>query len=137
MIARLSAALVLLALVPRGARADVIMADGACPPGAMGRNTHEGFRCVPAPCNPTFECERPPTMGRIGEGRPLGECREWRVCTREARIERELGELTSERRALVADMAKVMVDASICGLGHTAASAVESALALGLIGGDA
>ena len=44
------------------------------------------------------------------------------------------GTLTADRRVLVADMAQVMVDASICGLGHTAASAIESALALGLIG---
>ncbi|MCP5026756.1 MAG: NADH-quinone oxidoreductase subunit E [Actinomycetia bacterium] len=37
-------------------------------------------------------------------------------------------------RALVGDLARAMADASICGLGHTAASAVQSALALGLIG---
>ena len=44
------------------------------------------------------------------------------------------GSLTDERRTLIDDMARVMADASICGLGHTAASAIESALALGLIG---
>ena len=44
------------------------------------------------------------------------------------------GSLTDERRTLIDDMAQVMADASICGLGHTAASAIESALALGLIG---
>ena len=43
------------------------------------------------------------------------------------------GSLSPARRALIDDMAEVMVDASICGLGHTAASAVRSALALGLI----
>ncbi|MEM7141583.1 MAG: NADH-ubiquinone oxidoreductase-F iron-sulfur binding region domain-containing protein [Actinomycetota bacterium] len=43
------------------------------------------------------------------------------------------GSLTTERRTLIDDMAKVMVDASICGLGHTAASAINSAIALGLI----
>ncbi len=43
--------------------------------------------------------------------------------------------LDAERRQLVDDMAKVMVDASICGLGHTASSAVTSALRLGLVGG--
>ena len=45
----------------------------------------------------------------------------------------ERGGLSPARRALIDDMAEVMVDASICGLGHTAASAVRSALALGLI----
>ncbi len=39
-----------------------------------------------------------------------------------------------ETTALVSDLAEVMRDASICGLGHTAASAVQSALALNLIG---
>ena len=43
------------------------------------------------------------------------------------------GSLSPARRALIDDMAEVMVDASICGLGHTAASAVRSALALGLV----
>ncbi len=35
---------------------------------------------------------------------------------------------------LIDDLAGAMADASICGLGHTASSAVQSALALGLIG---
>ena len=43
------------------------------------------------------------------------------------------GSLSPARRALIDEMAEVMVDASICGLGHTAASAVRSALDLGLI----
>ena len=43
------------------------------------------------------------------------------------------GSLSPARRALIDDMAEVMVDASICGLGHTAASAVRSALSLGLV----
>ena len=43
------------------------------------------------------------------------------------------GSLSPSRRALIDEMAEVMVDASICGLGHTAASAVRSALALGLV----
>ena len=43
------------------------------------------------------------------------------------------GSLSVARRALIDEMAEVMVDASICGLGHTAASAVRSALSLGLI----
>ena len=44
------------------------------------------------------------------------------------------GSLGADRRALARDVAEVMVDASICGLGHTAASAIESALDLGLVG---
>ena len=43
------------------------------------------------------------------------------------------GSLSPARRDLIDEMAEVMVDASICGLGHTAASAVRSALDLGLI----
>ena len=43
------------------------------------------------------------------------------------------GSLTAERRALVDDISQVMVDASICGLGHTAASAINSALRMGLV----
>ncbi|MDW3219425.1 MAG: NAD(P)H-dependent oxidoreductase subunit E [Acidimicrobiales bacterium] len=45
------------------------------------------------------------------------------------------GSLTADRRALVGDVARVMEDASICGLGHTAASAIDSAIELGLIEG--
>ncbi len=47
---------------------------------------------------------------------------------------RRRGGLSEQRRLLIDDMAEAMVDASICGLGHTAASAVRSALSLGLIG---
>ncbi|MDE0065845.1 MAG: NAD(P)H-dependent oxidoreductase subunit E [Acidimicrobiaceae bacterium] len=43
------------------------------------------------------------------------------------------GSLSAQRRSLVDDIAEVMVDASICGLGHTAASAVNSAMDLGLL----
>ena len=39
-------------------------------------------------------------------------------------------------RPLLDDFAKVMADASICGLGHTASGAVLSAIDLGLIGGS-
>jgi NADH-quinone oxidoreductase subunit F len=46
---------------------------------------------------------------------------------------RAIGSLSSERRRLIDEMAEVMVDASICGLGHTAASVVRSALELGLV----
>jgi len=42
--------------------------------------------------------------------------------------------LAPDKRQLHADMNSAMADASICGLGHTAGSAIASALALGLIG---
>ena len=44
------------------------------------------------------------------------------------------GSLSDERNLLIDDMAMAMADASICGLGHTAAGAVQSAIRLGLIG---
>lgn len=43
------------------------------------------------------------------------------------------GSLSAERAGLVDDITAVMVDASICGLGHTAASAINSAISLGLL----
>ncbi|MFC5063556.1 NAD(P)H-dependent oxidoreductase subunit E [Actinomycetospora atypica] len=48
---------------------------------------------------------------------------------------REIGGRQVELQ-LLTDVDRVMTDASICGLGQTAASAVRSALALGLIGGE-
>ncbi len=63
-------------------------------------------------------------------------CRVGAVRQHETLVEMQRrGALTAERHALIDDMAEVMGDASICGLGHTAASAVRSALALGLVGG--
>lgn len=47
------------------------------------------------------------------------------------------GVLSDERNTLIDDMARAMEDASICGLGHTAAAAVQSAIRLGLIGARA
>ena len=41
--------------------------------------------------------------------------------------------LADHQRTLIDDIAGAMADASICGLGHTAASAVRSALDLGLV----
>jgi NADH-quinone oxidoreductase subunit F len=49
------------------------------------------------------------------------------------RAHRPLGSVSEERRRLD-DLAVVMTDASICGLGQTAASAVQSAMKLGLPG---
>ncbi len=44
------------------------------------------------------------------------------------------GSLSDDRNELIDDMAMAMADASICGLGHTASGAVQSAISLGLIG---
>ncbi len=44
------------------------------------------------------------------------------------------GALRNDRNTLIDDMAVAMADASICGLGHTASGAVQSAIRLGLIG---
>lgn len=48
---------------------------------------------------------------------------------------REKGAPVEQERVLLDDFAKVMADASICGLGHTASGAILSAFDLGLIGG--
>jgi NADH-quinone oxidoreductase subunit F len=48
---------------------------------------------------------------------------------------REIGGRTTELQ-LLTDVDRVMTDASICGLGQTAASAVRSALQLGLVGNE-
>lgn len=50
---------------------------------------------------------------------------------------RTAGAPTPADAALLGDIDQVMKDASICGLGHTASTAVRSAIALGLIGVDA
>ncbi len=61
-------------------------------------------------------------------------CRVGAVRQHETLVEmRRRGSLTEQRRELIDEMAEAMGDASICGLGHTAASAVRSALSLGLI----
>lgn len=63
-------------------------------------------------------------------------CRVGTVRQHEVLVEmRANGRLDAGRRVLIDDMARAMADASICGLGHTAADAVRSALRLGLIGG--
>ena len=50
-----------------------------------------------------------------------------------ARLERGAPGSRATERALLDDLARVMQDASICGLGQTAPAAVMSALALGLL----
>ena len=62
----------------------------------------------------------------------VGTTRQFEIATRI----RE-GTDTDRDRHDLDDMGRVMRDASICGLGHTAANAVESAVRIGLIGGDA
>ncbi len=63
-------------------------------------------------------------------------CRVGTVRQHEVLVEmRRTGTLASDRRTLIDDIAAAMADASICGLGHTAAGAVRSAIRLGLIGG--
>ncbi|MDH3471162.1 MAG: NADH-quinone oxidoreductase subunit E, partial [Acidimicrobiia bacterium] len=63
-----------------------------------------------------------------------GQCVPCRVGT--VRQQEALARLngSSADRQLIEDIAQTMADASICGLGHTAASAVRSAIDLGLVG---
>ncbi|NIP96700.1 MAG: NADH-quinone oxidoreductase subunit E, partial [Akkermansiaceae bacterium] len=69
-----------------------------------------------------------------------GQCVPCRVGT--ARQEEVLAKVASNggagnsERILLDDIAAVMTDASICGLGQTASSAVQSAFDLGLVGAD-
>ena len=64
-----------------------------------------------------------------------GQCAPCRVGTvrQEEALVRLCGGGGGAERGLLADLAQVMGDASICGLGHTAASALQSALRLGLL----
>ncbi len=69
-----------------------------------------------------------------------GQCVPCRVGT--VRQEEALGRVLAangdraEHAALIDDIARVMVDASICGLGQTAAGAIQSAIRLGLLDGS-
>ena len=60
-------------------------------------------------------------------------CRVGTVRQNEVIVRLRNGSATSHDAELLSDVAGVMGDASICGLGHTAASAVTSALRLGLL----
>ncbi len=64
-----------------------------------------------------------------------GQCVPCRVGTvrQEEALQRLATGSAGAERGLLADLAQVMGDASICGLGHTAASALQSALRLGLL----
>jgi NADH-quinone oxidoreductase subunit F len=70
-------------------------------------------------------------IARFFRDESCGQCVPCRVGTqRQEEALVRLRERGSDERALVAELGRVMRDASICGLGHTASSAVESALAL-------
>ena len=84
-----------------------------------------------------------PVVVRIAEfsrNESCGQCVPCRVGTvRQHEVMVQLqrqGTLAADRIELIDDMARAMGDASICGLGHTASGAVQSALRLGLIGGS-
>lgn len=69
-----------------------------------------------------------------------GQCVPCRVgVVRQHEVLVELSEsgaaIRPQRNELIDDIARAMADASICGLGHTASGAVQSAIRLGLIGG--
>lgn len=92
----------------------------------------------------TDEVDMTPVLVRIAEffrNESCGQCVPCRVGTvrqHETMVQlQQSGSLAPLRRELIADISQVMADASICGLGHTASSAIDSALRLGLIGGDA
>ncbi len=74
-------------------------------------------------------------IARFFRDESCGQCVPCRVGT--VRQEEALARLCAgggdADRAVLADLAQVMGDASICGLGHTAAAAVQSALTLGLL----
>ncbi|NNE72582.1 MAG: NADH-quinone oxidoreductase subunit E [Acidimicrobiales bacterium] len=61
-------------------------------------------------------------------------CRVGAVRQHEMLVHIGSGPASAEQRSLHDEMNRAMVDAAICGLGHTAGSAVTSALNLGLIG---
>ena len=60
-------------------------------------------------------------------------CRVGTVRQEESLARLERGAPRGPELTLLGDLARVMQDASICGLGHTAPAAVQSALKLGLL----
>ncbi|MDH3730147.1 MAG: NAD(P)H-dependent oxidoreductase subunit E [Acidimicrobiia bacterium] len=73
-------------------------------------------------------------IARFFRDESCGQCVPCRVGT--VRQEEALTRLTSGSAevALLAEIGEVMAEASICGLGHTASAAVQSAIDLGLVG---
>jgi NADH-quinone oxidoreductase subunit F len=67
-------------------------------------------QCVPCRIGTVRQEE---LLGRLGAGRPKGTL--------------------ADELALLADVGRAMRDASICGLGQTASTAIESAVAAGLV----
>ncbi len=61
-------------------------------------------------------------------------CRVGTVRQHEVLVRVGRGAVGHDQQGLVDEMAMAMRDASICGLGHTASTAIQSALALGLVG---
>ncbi len=64
-----------------------------------------------------------------------GQCVPCRVGTvrQEEALHRVVASASVQEVALLGELAQVMRDASICGLGHTAATAIQSAISLGLL----
>jgi len=76
-------------------------------------------------------------LGKFFRDESCGQCVPCRIGTaRQHEVLLQIGAAgpNSQQRNLLADLSAVMGDASICGLGHTAASAVQSALREGLLG---
>ena len=98
----------------------VIVVDEDCDFGPVLRRIARFFRdescgqCVPCRIGTVRQSE---TLARLGDGETLGT------------VADELERLD--------DLARVMTDASICGLGQTAASAIQSAIRLRLRGAPA
>jgi len=98
----------------------VIVFDENCDFGPVLRRIARFFRdescgqCVPCRIGTVRQSE---TLARLGDGETLGT------------VADELERLD--------DLARVMTDASICGLGQTAASAIQSAIRLRLRGAPA
>ena len=77
-------------------------------------------------------------IARFFRDESCGQCVPCRVGTvrqGESLLRIRSGADVEAERILIDDFAKVMADASICGLGHTASGAILSAFDLGLIGG--
>ena len=109
--------------------------------------TFEGTRAIGATLGSGVVMPFPPgtdfadvvrRIARFFRDESCGQCVPCRVGTVRqeealARLSRD-GDAGGRERALLTDLARVMGDASICALGHTAAGALQSALALGLLG---
>lgn len=99
---------------------------------ARGATLGSGVVCAFGPGTDFGDAAR--RIARFFRDESCGQCAPCRVGTvrQEELLERRLagGEWEGE---LFSDVAQVMTDASICGLGHTASSAIRSATELGLL----